>query len=127
MIRSNHLILFHPLLLLPSIFPSIRVFSNELSVCISLNIYLKFNYFFLLISKLHSLLLLPKSLPSWIPFFFTSFIIYSCLNERVYNHLDFVVCFSKFKCKVFKDKSFISGRITSHTGFPGTVFWMWGF
>ena len=27
---SNHLILSHPLLLLPSIFPSIRVFSNEL-------------------------------------------------------------------------------------------------
>ena len=26
---SNHLILFHPLFLLPSIFPSIRVFSNE--------------------------------------------------------------------------------------------------
>ena len=27
---SNHLIFFHPLLLLPSIFPSIRIFSNEL-------------------------------------------------------------------------------------------------
>ena len=27
---SNHVILCHPLLLLPSIFPSIRVFSNEL-------------------------------------------------------------------------------------------------
>ena len=26
---SNHLILYRPLLLLPSIFPSIRVFSNE--------------------------------------------------------------------------------------------------
>ena len=26
---SRHLILYHPLLLLPSIFPSIRVFSNE--------------------------------------------------------------------------------------------------
>ena len=26
---SNHLILCHPLLLLPSIFPSIRLFSNE--------------------------------------------------------------------------------------------------
>ena len=26
---SNHLILCHPLLILPSIFPSIRVFSNE--------------------------------------------------------------------------------------------------
>ena len=31
---SNHLIFFHPLLLLPSIFPSIRVFSNELVLCI---------------------------------------------------------------------------------------------
>ena len=29
MMPSNHLILFRPLLLLPSIFPSIRVFSNE--------------------------------------------------------------------------------------------------
>ena len=33
-IPSNHLILCHPLLLLPSIFPSIRVFSNESLVCI---------------------------------------------------------------------------------------------
>ena len=32
---SNHLILCHPLLLLPSIFPSIRVFSNESALCIS--------------------------------------------------------------------------------------------
>ena len=31
---SNHLILCHPLLLLPSIFPSIRVFSNKSAVCI---------------------------------------------------------------------------------------------
>ena len=31
---SNHLILCHPLLLLPSIFPSIRVFSNEYTLCI---------------------------------------------------------------------------------------------
>ena len=29
MMPSNHLILLHPLFLLPSIFPSIRVFSNE--------------------------------------------------------------------------------------------------
>ena len=32
---SNHLILCRPLLLLPSIFPSIRVFSNEYVFCIS--------------------------------------------------------------------------------------------
>ena len=31
---SNHLILCHPLLLLPSILSSIRVFSNELALCI---------------------------------------------------------------------------------------------
>ena len=31
---SNHLILCHPLLLLPSIFPSIRVFSNESALLI---------------------------------------------------------------------------------------------
>ena len=29
---SNHLVLYHPLLLLPSIFPNIRVFSNELAL-----------------------------------------------------------------------------------------------
>ena len=32
---SNHLILCYPLLLLPSIFPSIRVFFNESALCIS--------------------------------------------------------------------------------------------
>ena len=32
-IPSHHLILCHPLLLLPSIFPSIRVFSNESTLC----------------------------------------------------------------------------------------------
>ena len=32
---SNHLIFYHPLLLLPSTFPSIRVFSSELALRIS--------------------------------------------------------------------------------------------
>ena len=40
---SNHLILCHPLLLLPSIFPSIRVFSNE-SVCIRWPKYWSFGF-----------------------------------------------------------------------------------
>ena len=34
MMLSNHLILCCPLLLLPSIFPSIKVFSSELALCI---------------------------------------------------------------------------------------------
>ena len=41
---SNHLILCHPLLLLPSIFYSIRVFSNELTVPIRWPKYWSFNF-----------------------------------------------------------------------------------
>ena len=41
---SNHLILCHPLLLLPSIFPSIRVFSNESALCIRWPKYWSFNF-----------------------------------------------------------------------------------
>ena len=40
----NHLILCHPLLLLPSIFPSIRVFSNELVLCIQWPKYWSFSF-----------------------------------------------------------------------------------
>ena len=40
---SNHHILCHPLLLLPSIFPSIRVFSNESTLCIRWPNYLSFS------------------------------------------------------------------------------------
>ena len=41
---SNHLVLCHPLLLLPSIFPSIRVFSNELALCIGCPKYWSFSF-----------------------------------------------------------------------------------
>ena len=41
---SNHLILCHPLLLLPSIFPSIRVISNESAVCIRWPKYWSFSF-----------------------------------------------------------------------------------
>ena len=41
---SNHLILCHTLLLLPSIFPSIRVFSNKLALCIRWPEYWSFSF-----------------------------------------------------------------------------------
>ena len=41
---SNHLILCHPLLLLPSFFPSIRVFSSESVLCIRWPKYWRFNF-----------------------------------------------------------------------------------
>ena len=44
MMPSNHLILCHPLLLLPSIFPSIRVFSNESALCIQWPKYWSFSF-----------------------------------------------------------------------------------
>ena len=41
---SNHLTLCHPLLLLPSIFPSIRVFSNKMALRITWPKYWNFNF-----------------------------------------------------------------------------------
>ena len=41
---SNHLILCHPLLLLPSVFPSIKVFSNESVLCIRWPKYWSFSF-----------------------------------------------------------------------------------
>ena len=43
-IPSNHLILCHPLFLLPSIFPSIRVFSNESAIRIRWTKYWSFSF-----------------------------------------------------------------------------------
>ena len=44
MMPSNHLILCHPLLLLPSVFPSIRVFSNESALHIRWQKYWNFRF-----------------------------------------------------------------------------------
>ena len=41
---SNHVMLCHPVLLLPSIFPSIRVFSNESALCIRWPKYWSFSF-----------------------------------------------------------------------------------
>ena len=44
MMPSSHLILCHPLLLLPAILPSIRVFSNESTLCMRWPKYWSFNF-----------------------------------------------------------------------------------
>ena len=44
MMPSNHLILCHPFLLLPSIFPSIRIFSNESALHIRWPNYWRFSF-----------------------------------------------------------------------------------
>ena len=53
---SNHLILCHPLLFLPSIFPSIRVFSNELALPIRWSKYWSFSFSISLSNKYSGLI-----------------------------------------------------------------------
>ena len=43
-VSSNHLIFCHPLLLLPSVFPSLRLFSNESVLCIRFPKYWSFSF-----------------------------------------------------------------------------------
>ena len=62
---SNHLILCRPLLLLPSIFPSIRVFSNESALCIRCPKYYSFS-FSISPSNEHPGLILQPGWTGWI-------------------------------------------------------------
>ena len=61
---SNHLILCHPLLLLPSIFPSITVFSNESALCIRWPKYWNFSFN----------IILPMNTQDWSPLGWTGWI-----------------------------------------------------
>ena len=61
---SNHLILHHPLLLLPSLFPSIRVSSNESALCIRLPD----------IEASFSASVLPMNIQDWFPLGMTGLI-----------------------------------------------------
>ena len=54
---SNHLILCHPFLLLPPIFPSIRIFSNEMALCIRWPKYSSFSF----------TIVLPRHIQGWFP------------------------------------------------------------
>ena len=93
---SNHLILFHPLLLLPSIFPSIRVFSSELTIHIrwpnywsfSLNISLSSEYSGLISFRIDGLGLLAV-------------LFYSLCNELLFITRDgrIEICTFIFSCE----------------------------
>ena len=59
---SSHCVLCHPLLLLPSVFPSIRIFSSELALCIRWPKYWSFS------------IKLPMNIQDWFPLGLTSLI-----------------------------------------------------
>ena len=72
---SNHLILFHPLLFLPSIFASIRVFSNELALCIR---WPKFG-------ASASASILPMNIQDWFPLGLTGLILRTLESSQCHN------------------------------------------
>ena len=69
---SNHLILCHPLLLLPSIFPSIRVLSNESALHITWPKYWSFSFN----------IILPKNTQDWSPLGWTGRISLSSKDSK---------------------------------------------
>ena len=80
---SNHLILCHPLFLLPSIFPSIRVFSNESTLLVSIGVSASASF-------------LPKKSQDWSPLGWTGWISLQFkgvsrifCNTTVWKHLFF--------------------------------------
>ena len=74
---SNHLILCHPLLLSPSIFPSIRVFSNESALHIRWSKYWSFSYS----------IILPMNIQDWFLFRLTGLISFlSKVLSRVFSN-----------------------------------------
>ena len=76
MMPSNHIIFYRPLLLLPSIFPNIRVFSNELALHIR----------WPCIGTSASASVLPTNIQGWFPLRFTGLILQSKGVSRVFSN-----------------------------------------
>ena len=75
LILTNHLILHHPFLLSPSIFPSIRVFSNEIALPIKMP-----NY-----GALASASVLPMNIQGWFPLALTLIFLHPKRLSRVFS------------------------------------------
>ena len=86
MIVRNHLILCHPVLLLPSIFPSIKVFSSESAVCIR---WLKYWSFSISPSSEYSGLI-----SFWMAHSFTGLPKTLCDDKAVIHKGDYLLCCS---------------------------------
>ena len=92
---SNHLILCQPLLLLPLIFPSIRVFSNESAVHIKWTNYWSFSFS---VSPSNEYLGL---LSFWIDWF--DFLVVQGTLKSLHQHHSLKVCFFQFSLSVVSD------------------------
>ena len=85
MMPSNHLILCCSLLLLPSVFPSIWVFSNESALCIRWPKHWSFCfgifpiYFIHSINSVYMSIPISQVIPTLLPFGIHAFVLYICV------------------------------------------------
>ena len=82
---ANHLVVCRPLLLLPSVFPSIKVFCSESAVCIRWSKYWSFSF----ITSPSNLVFTkcPFSVPGFHPGYLVTFTCYSSLGSSWLRHL----------------------------------------
>ena len=82
---ANHLVVCRPLLLLPSVFPSIKVFCSESAVCIRWSKYWSFSF----ITSPSNLVFTkcPFSVPGFHPGYLVTFTCYSSLGSSWLHHL----------------------------------------
>ena len=84
MMLSNHLILCFPLLLLPSVFPSISIFSSESALCIRWPKYWSFSF----------TLVLPMNIQSWFPLGLTNNSLNVIIKEVLKHLFDMLLYWS---------------------------------
>ena len=90
MMTSNHLSLCRPILLLPSIFPSIRVVSNEIALCIRWPKYWSFSF-----------TISPSNLYSGLISFRIDWFDLLAVQGALKSHLQHVSKASNFQCSIF--------------------------
>ena len=106
---SNHLILCCPLFLLPSIFPSIRVFANESAVCIKWPNYWRFNFSISPSSEYSELISLRID---WLDFLAVERTLESLLQHHNFESINSLVLYLLYGpalttvCYYWKDHSF---------------------
>ena len=135
---SNCLLLCHPLLLLPSIFPSIRVFSNESAVCIRWPKYWSFSFSTALITidnvtiSVYPLIITGKSAVS------VEFNIKHTSNNTEYYHREWMFCghctglrfqwrlhWSAVMGKILENSSFLPARNIASFHIKNMKLYLW--
>ena len=96
---SNHLILCRPLLLLPSIFPSIRVFSRELALRIRCFTILGYIYIYSLYSLIY-----PRRINAFELWFWRRLYTWTSPDGQQWNQIDYILCSQRWRSSIQSTK-----------------------